>query len=223
MNSILNRPALAAAVINLLGHDWEFAPDDPALTTASIRHCDGKHPGFLLAEDQHGRLTIRTGASEPLTVLQLTSADQDFDHVASEVEDVIHHSLRPVQDSLNNQLPFETLLAIHDTASRLLNEHNAQVLPRHVERTIRAVLDEQTLTEHGAPVSAVLDTTEQDDGYVWLADETRVVLADGTHKTVCLGREGRCRSFLVDHALEHEVGDDDILTVTFNPPDLRIG
>ncbi|MGY4963568.1 hypothetical protein [Streptomyces sp. 900105245] len=222
MNSILSNPALAAAVIDLLGHDWDFAPDDPASATASIRHCDGKHPGFLLAEDRHGRLTIRTSAAEPLAVLQLTSADQDVDHVATEVEDVIHRSLQPVPDALTNRLPFETLLAIHDTATRLLNEHNEHVLPRHVELTVRAALGEQTLTEHGAPVSAAFDTTEQDDGYVWLADETRVVLADGTHKTVRLGREGRCRSFLVDHALEHEVGDDDVLTVTFNPPGLDI-
>ncbi|MEU7072973.1 hypothetical protein AB0B30_27960 [Streptomyces narbonensis] len=222
MNSILSHPALATALTDLLGHDWEFAQDYPSPATASIRHCDGKHPDFLITEDDHGHLTIRTGASEPLAVLQLTSADQDADRVASEVEDVLHHSLQAVPDALNNQLPFETLLAIYDKASRLLNEHNEQVLPRHVERTIRAALDEQTLTDHGAPVSAGLDTTEQDDGYVWLADETRVVLADGTQQTVSLGREGRCRSFLVDHALEHEVGDDNVLTVTFNPPNLRI-
>ncbi|MFE0777007.1 hypothetical protein [Streptomyces sp. NPDC058861] len=222
MNSILSLPALATAITDLLGHDWQFTQDDPSPATASIRHCDGKHPGFLISEGDHGRLIIRTAASEPLAVLQFTGHDHDTDHIAAEVEDVIHRSLHAVPDALNSQLPFETLIAIYDTASRLLNEHNEQVLPRHVERTIRTALDKQTLADHGAPVSAAFDTTERDDGYVWLADETRVVLTDGTERTVHLGRGGRCRSFLVDHALENEVGDDNVLTVTFDPPALRI-
>ncbi|WDN55910.1 hypothetical protein [Streptomyces clavuligerus] len=222
MNRILSQPTVATAVIDLLGHDWEFAQDDPEPATASIRHRDGKHPGVLLTEGLHGRLIIWSGPSEPPAVLQLTGPDQDADHIAAAVEDVLHRSLKAVPSALNNQLPFETLLAIRDRASNLLTEHNEQVLPRHVERTVQAALDEQTLAEHGAPVSAVLDTTEQDDGYVWLADETRVVLADGTHTTICLGWEGRCRTFLVDHALDHEVSDDDVLTVTFDPPGLRI-
>lgn len=222
MNSVLSHPALPTAIIDLLGHDWEFTQHAPSTATASIRHYDGKHPDFLITEAPHGGLTIRTGTAKPLAVLQLTSPDQDAGQVAAEVVDAIRRSLRAVPDALTNQLPFETLLSIYDTASRLLNEHNQQALPRHVERTIRAALDERTLTAHGAPVSAAFDTTEQDDGYVWLADEARVVLADGTQRTVCLGWEGRCRGFLVDHALEHEVGDDDVLTVTFNPPGLCI-
>ncbi|MFI1648261.1 hypothetical protein ACH4XT_15160 [Streptomyces avidinii] len=222
MTSTFSLRALETAIVDLLGHDWEFVPTEPSRATGSIRHRDGKHVGFLVTVEPHGNVTIQTGASGPLAVLQTTSPAQDVDRIANTVVDAIHGSLRTVPVELNDQLPFETLLAVYHRASDLLVEHNEQVLPRHVEGTVRAALDEGTLAEHGAPVSAAFDTTEQDDGYVWLADETHVVLADGTRQTVNLGRSGLCRSLLVDHALEHEVGDDDVLTVTFSPPSLRI-
>nr|WP_024127287.1 hypothetical protein [Streptomyces sp. F8]AHE40023.1 Hypothetical protein pFRL5_360c [Streptomyces sp. F8] len=215
-------PVLGAAIIDLLGHDWEFVHTRPSRTTGSIRHRDGKHIGFVVAVEANGNLTLQAGDSQPLAVLQTTETAQDTEHAANAVVDLIRDSLKSAPVKLDDQLPFETLLAAYHRAERLMNAHIEQVLPRHVEGAVCAALDEKTLTEHGSPLSATFDTTEQDNGYVWLADETQVVLADGTQRTVDLGWAGQCRNFLVDHALEHEVGDDDVLTVTFAPPGLRI-
>ncbi|MEU0215187.1 hypothetical protein ABZ281_08700 [Streptomyces sp. NPDC006265] len=215
-------PALGAAIVDLLGHDWEFGQTRPLRTTGSIRHRDGKHIGFVVAVEANGNLTVQAGDSQPLAVLQTTETAQDTEHAANAVVDLIRDSLKSVPTKLDDQLPFETLLAVYHRAERLMSAHIEQVLPRHVEGAVHAALDEKTLAEHGAPVSASLDTTEQDNGYVWLADETLVVLADGTQRTVDLGWAGQCRNFLVDHALKHEVGDLDVLTVTFAPPGLRI-
>ncbi|MFI6688068.1 hypothetical protein [Streptomyces sp. NPDC050485] len=173
--------------------------------------------------DPHGNLTVQADGSEPLAVLQTVGAAPGIDHVAGAVADVIRDSLKTVPVEMDDgQLPFETLLAIYRRAEDLMTAHSEQVLPRHVEGAVRAALDEKTTAEHGAPVTAEFETTEQDNGYVWLADETQVVLADGLRRTVNLGWTGQCRSFLVDHALAHEVGDDSVLTVTFDPPGLHI-
>ncbi|MER5549621.1 hypothetical protein ABT072_46315 [Streptomyces sp. NPDC002589] len=217
-----NLPALTTAIVGLLGHDWEFAQTDPSHATGSIQHRDGKHDGFVVALDPHGNPTVQANSPEPLAVFQTASPAQGIDHVADAVADVIRDSLKRIPVELDGSLPFETLQAIYHRAENLMTAHSEQVLPRHAQGAVCAALDEKTLTEHGAPVSAAFDTTERDDGYVWLADETQVVLADGTRRTVDLGWTGQCRSFLVDHALTHEVGDDDVLTVTFDPPGLRI-
>ncbi|MEU5137750.1 hypothetical protein [Streptomyces californicus] len=220
--TISGLPVLGAAVVDLLGHDWEFVQTRHSRTTGSIRHREGKHIGFVFTEEANGNLTVQVGDSQPLGVLQTTEIAQETEPAAKAIVDVIRDSLTSLPAKLDDQLPFETLLAVYHRAERLMGAHIEQVLPRHVEGAVRAALEEKTLAEHGPPVSAAFDTTEQDNGYVWLADATQVVLTDGTRRTVDLGLTGQCRRFLVDHALKHEVGDDNILTVAFAPPCLRI-
>lgn len=215
-------PVLGAAIVDLLGHDWEFVQTRPSRPIGSIRHREGKHIGFVVAVEASGNLTVQVGDSQPLAVPHAIEAAPDTEHAANAVVDMIRDSLKSVPVNLDDQLPFESLLAVYHRAERLMSAHIEQVLPRHVEGAVRAALDEKTLAKHGAPVSAAFDTTEQDNGYVWLADQTQVVLSDGTRRTVDLGWAGQCRTFLVAHALEHEVGDDDGLTVTFAPPGLRL-
>ncbi|MFB6629954.1 hypothetical protein ACFCWY_08670 [Streptomyces sp. NPDC056362] len=213
---------VATAAVRVLGHDWEAAPVGLWQTSGTISHRDGHHDGFTLSTNTLGELLIKSITTGVPSLVRDVAPEQGLDYVAALVAATIRESLAQRMFTSDEPLPFETLIAIYRDVERLMQEHVERVLPRHVQGAVLDVLDEEALAKHGAPRSVVFETTEQDDGYVWLADEVTVEFSDGIHDVMELGHYNICRTFLADHALAHEVGDHSVLTVTFDPPALAL-
>lgn len=123
----------------------------------------------------------------------------------------------PALDTLEDH----ELQTLHDEAGRILRERIRTDLPGLIRDAIREALAEDNDTRE--PVRAEFSTTEWDNGHFWYAGGAKVTFTDGTTDTVDLDhtKADEALTDLASYAVD-PLDSTDTLTVTFDPPSVRL-
>ncbi|MGW4087033.1 hypothetical protein ACWEGS_28775 [Streptomyces sp. NPDC004822] len=126
----------------------------------------------------------------------------------------------PALDTLDDH----ELATLHAEAGRILRERTEAELPAVVLEAIREVLAENGDTR--TPLRARFSTSEWDNGYFWYAAGARVTLFDGKSDEVeTLDLDDTAADEALNEHASYQVDpldSTDTLTVTFDPPSVRM-